>query len=420
MALLKDHKIIEYVSSSVDAHYLKEHAGILFVYEIPLVSYVPNPRSKKPNGNAIEDENEGNSSKITNDQTMETEEENASNIQESLIRVIMQTEAKAFYESDKIISFTRVIKFDPSDTYKDIHLKIYERLRPNVSKCLDKQGMKNPIILEERSRSVLETEYNMIFPEDHEAVWFYKLHVVNNAKEDPKTGKKPPCELCQKKCNKCVLPYEDTKFSNYLQKMRNTPKDVVIELKIITKMAKPEFLLLNQCSEHRGEDDDETNDKRNYNIYDCINLFTRKEKLEKDNAWYCSRCKGHKEALKKMEIYKVPSILILHLKRFKTSKGSHIGSFYWGQGKKITVPIDFPIEGLDLNGYILNGEKNAIYDLYAVSNHYGGLSGGHYTAFAKNPINGQWYDFNDSRVSPASEKEIVGSAAYVLFYKRRE
>ena len=415
MALLKEHKIVEFVSSSADAHYLKEHVGILFVYEIPLVSFTPNTKFAKTNGSSLQTEPD------TADQTMETEgEESNSPLQESLMRLIIQTEAKAFYESDKIVSFTRLVKIDPLDTYRDIHLKIYEKLRPNLFKYFEKQGAKNPILLEERSKSVLEAEFNSIFPEDNEGQWIYKLHMVNNSRDDPKTGKKPPCELCQKKCNKCLFPNEDVRLSNYLEKMRVSPKDLVIELKINTKVAKYENLLLNQCSEHRGESDDDTNTQRNYNIYDCINLFTRKEKLEKDNAWYCSKCKGHKEALKKMEIYKVPPILILHLKRFKTSKASNIGPFYWGQGKKINAQIDFPIEGLDLSSYVLNSDKNAIYDLYAVSNHYGGLSGGHYTAFAKNPINNQWYDFNDSRVSPASEKEIVGSAAYVLFYKRRD
>jgi hypothetical protein len=39
-----------------------------------------------------------------------------------------------------------------------------------------------------------------------------------------------------------------------------------------------------------------------------------------------------------------------------------------------------------------------IYDLYAVSNHYGNMGFGHYTAFARNPNNGKWYEFDDSRV----------------------
>ncbi|CAH2062725.1 unnamed protein product [Thlaspi arvense] len=31
---------------------------------------------------------------------------------------------------------------------------------------------------------------------------------------------------------------------------------------------------------------------------------------------------------------------------------------------------------------------------------------------------GQWYDFDDSHVSPISEDRIKTSAAYVLFYRR--
>lgn len=62
--------------------------------------------------------------------------------------------------------------------------------------------------------------------------------------------------------------------------------------------------------------------------------------------------------------------------------------------------------------------ERPIYDLYAVSNHYGGLGGGHYTAYAKNGE--QWYDFNDSSVREVSRESIQGSSAYILFYKRRD
>ena len=60
-----------------------------------------------------------------------------------------------------------------------------------------------------------------------------------------------------------------------------------------------------------------------------------------------------------------------------------------------------------------------MYDLYAVSNHFGTLGGGHYTAFCKNPLYNKWFNFDDSDVSHAKEKEVVTKAAYVLFYKRR-
>lgn len=59
-----------------------------------------------------------------------------------------------------------------------------------------------------------------------------------------------------------------------------------------------------------------------------------------------------------------------------------------------------------------------VYDLYAVSNHYGGLGGGHYTAYCH--VDGQgWADFNDSNVSPERADNVQSSAAYLLFYRRR-
>ncbi len=42
------------------------------------------------------------------------------------------------------------------------------------------------------------------------------------------------------------------------------------------------------------------------------------------------------------------------------------------------------------------------------------------TAYGKNLINGQWYFFNDSSVSPAGHLDSMkNSQAYVLFYARR-
>ncbi|MCB0370987.1 MAG: hypothetical protein KDD45_16590 [Bdellovibrionales bacterium] len=66
----------------------------------------------------------------------------------------------------------------------------------------------------------------------------------------------------------------------------------------------------------------------------------------------------------------------------------------------------------------LSNSDEPIYELYGVTNHYGGLGGGHYTAYAKN--NGKWYDYNDSSVRACSESSIGGSGAYILFYKRKD
>lgn len=54
--------------------------------------------------------------------------------------------------------------------------------------------------------------------------------------------------------------------------------------------------------------------------------------------------------------------------------------------EKVNEYVDFPVEGLDLRPYILDKSSGEpiYYDLYAVSNHYGSLNGGHYTAYGFN------------------------------------
>ena len=60
------------------------------------------------------------------------------------------------------------------------------------------------------------------------------------------------------------------------------------------------------------------------------------------------------------------------------------------------------------------------YDLYAVCNHYGSMSNGHYTAFCKNPVDGNWYNYDDECVHSVTESQLVTNGAYLLFYVRQE
>ena len=82
------------------------------------------------------------------------------------------------------------------------------------------------------------------------------------------------------------------------------------------------------------------------------------------------------------------------------------------------------MNGLDISQHIKMDYKaegiSPIYDLFAVTNHFGSLNGGHYTAYGKNALDSQWYNFNDSSVSKASEDQICSRSAYLLFYRRRE
>ncbi|KAK6350459.1 CSN-associated deubiquitinating enzyme Ubp12, variant 2 [Orbilia javanica] len=151
--------------------------------------------------------------------------------------------------------------------------------------------------------------------------------------------------------------------------------------------------------------------RRGIHIDDCFDEFGREETLNDDNQWYCPRCKEHRNAKKSMQIWRVPDIIALQFKRFSSTRSFR---------DKIDAAIDFPIEGLDLTGRVLESDgKSLIYDLIAVDNHFGGLGGGHYTANARNWVDKKWYYFDDSSARQTPATSINGSAAYLVFYRRR-
>uniref|UniRef100_A0A3Q2CBG1 Ubiquitin carboxyl-terminal hydrolase n=1 Tax=Cyprinodon variegatus TaxID=28743 RepID=A0A3Q2CBG1_CYPVA len=149
-----------------------------------------------------------------------------------------------------------------------------------------------------------------------------------------------------------------------------------------------------------------------FKLKDCIELFTTKEKLGAEDPWYCPNCKQHQQATKKLDLWSLPPVLVVHLKRFSYSRYMR---------DKLDSLVDFPLRDLDMSEFLINPNAGPCrYDLIAVSNHYGGMGGGHYTAYAKSKDDGKWYYFDDSSVSPASEDQIVSKAGYVLFYQRQD
>ena len=168
------------------------------------------------------------------------------------------------------------------------------------------------------------------------------------------------------------------------------------------------------------------NNKASVSLEDCLRLFKQEETLDEQNMWRCSTCKEDVKAIKTLEIFRVPRILIISLKRFKSSR------FGLSQhnNHKLDTHVDFPLEGLDMKPFVLSESQKAegslIYDCFAVSNHFGSQGYGHYTAFGKNYLTSKWYNFDDSSCTLLAEstsklkKEIVTKAAYSLFYRLRE
>ncbi|XP_029539103.1 ubiquitin carboxyl-terminal hydrolase 4 [Oncorhynchus nerka] len=147
-------------------------------------------------------------------------------------------------------------------------------------------------------------------------------------------------------------------------------------------------------------------------LRECIELFTTMETLGEHDPWYCPTCKKHQQATKKFDLWSLPRILVVHLKRFSYNR-------CWRD--KLDTVVDFPVRDLNMSEFVCDPKAGPyVYDLIAVSNHYGGMGGGHYTAYGKNKADGKWHYFDDSSVSAASEDQIVTKAAYVLFYQRRD
>jgi ubiquitin carboxyl-terminal hydrolase 4/11 len=168
---------------------------------------------------------------------------------------------------------------------------------------------------------------------------------------------------------------------------------------------------------------------RGISLQDCLDEFTKEEQLGEDDLWYCPRCKKHQQATKRFDLWSIPDILVVHLKRFSNSRILR---------DKIDTFVDFPLTGLDLTS--MTGQRKAaqrladagedpqtlglddveeplIYDVFAVDEHIGGLGGGHYRAYAYNTADEKWYHFDDSYVTPAQpEAAVVCLSSHVRLF----
>jgi len=151
-------------------------------------------------------------------------------------------------------------------------------------------------------------------------------------------------------------------------------------------------------------------------IDDCMDLYLKEEFLKDNDQYFCEKCKAHVDGTKKQDIWMLPPVLIVHLKRFKYNEYGKVGS-------KNDAAIRYPVAEWDLKPRVKSSRGvYPKYDLYAVSNHMGGLGGGHYTAHTLNRFDDNWYEFNDSAyksVDKSIHKQLFKSS-YVLFYNRSE
>lgn len=154
-------------------------------------------------------------------------------------------------------------------------------------------------------------------------------------------------------------------------------------------------------------------------VSESLEAFSMEEHLTDGDRWLCERCDKKVNATKRMELYKLPPAIMLHLKRFRYDDLSR-------SVKKVAGEVSLPEESLtvplDLAPYAVSRQKGqALYDIVGIVNHHGSEAEcGHYTAHCRHCIDDLWYRFDDDKVSEISEQEAwLPEAAYVLFLMKR-
>ena len=135
-----------------------------------------------------------------------------------------------------------------------------------------------------------------------------------------------------------------------------------------------------------------------------LSSFEKAETLSGDCAVTCEKCGGRKEHTKTMQLWTMPPVLLVSVKRFDGRS-------------KLKGRVRYPETGLDFERKARGSAAGkSSYDLFGVVRHHGTRSSGHYTALCKSRF-GSWWLFDDSRVE-RHEGLVVDDDAYVLGYCR--
>uniref|UniRef100_A0A8C9V1P6 Ubiquitin carboxyl-terminal hydrolase n=1 Tax=Scleropages formosus TaxID=113540 RepID=A0A8C9V1P6_SCLFO len=142
-------------------------------------------------------------------------------------------------------------------------------------------------------------------------------------------------------------------------------------------------------------------------LQDCLAAFFARDELKGEDGDRALLRNG----VKFCKVQSLPEILCIHLKRFR-----HELMF----STKISTHVSFPLVGLDLQPFLAKDSSahTTSYDLLSVICHHGTASSGHYIAYCRNDLNGQWYEFDDQSVTEVPESCVQNAEAYVLFYKK--
>ncbi len=143
------------------------------------------------------------------------------------------------------------------------------------------------------------------------------------------------------------------------------------------------------------------------NIYNCFDYNRKVEYLTEENSIYCDRCMLQEPISYCEQLYTLPQILIISLKREDEFESTYL---------EIT-------EELNLNQYVVNNSINNNYKLIGIIYHLRESDNNQsFLACCKNPIDDMWYKYNDDMVSKIEnfKMDIKDIVPDVLFFQKQE
>ncbi|KAG7386074.1 hypothetical protein PHYPSEUDO_000666 [Phytophthora pseudosyringae] len=270
----------------------------------------------------------------------------------------------------------------------------------------------------------------------------YEVRVVNLEDLTSERGELLPADssaLLQHFSTRSVLALDWARRQDYTSCEVRAPEDVPAEVVEAATMDSDLRADLDAASsvKQKTEDtvpvvDDDSPPTYAIPLAKCMDALMREEAISLEDHWVCERCGVPREGARVSAIWRLPDLVMVQLKRFQYLENQH--------KQKVRALVDFPLKGLDFSKWMgRHDEASSVYDLYAVANHVGGLTRGHYTAYCRydpdfpessalfqaNEASGDvqspelWFRFDDEKVSEIAAGDVVTDAAYVLFYKRR-
>ena len=157
----------------------------------------------------------------------------------------------------------------------------------------------------------------------------------------------------------------------------------------------------------------------------ALQRYLEPEILDGENRWASPA--GRCAARKGVRFARLPSVIVLHLKRFAYD---YMRDEVQKKGAPLRVPFRLPAaaferaapveeveeaeegeEAVAPDGAEVVDDDRDPYLLHAVVVHVGGGSGGHYYAYVDPLLDGRWVKFDDDRVSAADARVVAAEAA---------